>query len=578
MIEPVKEIKLGEWAIKSEKGIVGFLAFVNYLREFSDPRVLTSCGETFRAYVRNGGKPFSEFENDREAQERSRELREGLSRHKLKSYGGTGNLIVMTDASDDVVGGVAFEPPAGCHGEVDELRQVLNGRQIIGVHSRPFNAAETRWGVFEKEIYAIIQACERYPVLLDPGVRVVFRADRKNKGKYMTTMLANGRVGGDVHRWMASFGEGLARGIKAPRYIRGEENWIADGLSPLRFRDKGEPAVDPTVKSCLDLFFNDQRRVNYRRGKLRDNTSEEEGEEEDAQGRISLMSTCLEGRGRLIEEGRRFAAKDDRSNLPKEDAECMAKRTLRNEGRTRRLRKPSGKKQGATRKGGEDDEKGAERKRQRKDGTVSPEGHPTKAVEASKDLGEKSASSHTTESPEDSRTAEGSTESGSSSSNLHRGEQQAAGSREKETRKQVTAAGGSLTMTHRVDARGESFRIPSKEAKDPRGRREARYSCEEHGRGITGRTAWDYFQKALAGRKGKEVEEKNDFDYLSCLLGGKSWKAGKVGGEICASPANLERDRREQIDGPPLWERAQGQPNIAGIEWTPVRRFQDELQ
>ena len=134
MIEPVKEIKLGEWAIKSEKGIVGFLAFVNYLREFSDPRVLTSCGETFRAYVRNGGKPFSEFENDREAQERSRELREGLSRHKLKSYGGTGNLIVMTDASDDVVGGVAFEPPAGCHGEVDELRQVLNGRQIVGVY------------------------------------------------------------------------------------------------------------------------------------------------------------------------------------------------------------------------------------------------------------------------------------------------------------------------------------------------------------------------------------------------------------------------------------------------------------
>ena len=120
--------------------------------------------------------------------------------------------------------------------------------------------------------------------------------------------------------------------------------------------------------------------------------------------------------------------------------------------------------------------------------------------------------------------------------------------------------------------------MQSKEAKDPRDRWEVWYSCKKHGREIAGRMAWEYFQKALAGRIGKEVEEKNDYDYLSCLLGGESWKAGKIGGEISASPANLERDRREQIDGPPLWERAQGQPNIAGIEWTPVRRFQDELQ
>ena len=44
MIEPVKEIKVGEWAIKDEKGIVSFLAFINYLREFYDPRVLTRRG------------------------------------------------------------------------------------------------------------------------------------------------------------------------------------------------------------------------------------------------------------------------------------------------------------------------------------------------------------------------------------------------------------------------------------------------------------------------------------------------------------------------------------------------------
>ena len=45
-----------------------------------------------------------------------------------------------------------------------------------------------------------------------------------------------------------------------------------------------------------------------------------------------------------------------------------------------------------------------------------------------------------------------------------------------------------------------------------------------------------------------------------------------------ASPAGLERDRRAQMSKLLAWERTQGQPNIAGIEWTPVRRIRDELQ
>ena len=158
MIEPAKEIKLGERATKNEKGIAGFLAFINYLREFDGPRVLTRCGETFRAYVKKGGKPFSEFGNDREAQECVRELREGVGHQQLKPFGGTGNLIVMTDASDYGVGGVAFEPPAGGDRKV-------GGRQIVGAYSRSFSDTEARWSVFEKEINAIIQACAHYPVL-----------------------------------------------------------------------------------------------------------------------------------------------------------------------------------------------------------------------------------------------------------------------------------------------------------------------------------------------------------------------------------------------------------------------------
>ena len=99
-------------AFENEKGTVGFLAFINYLREFYDPRLLTRCGRTLRAYVRKGGKSFSEFEADEEAQKCVRELREGLRRHRLKPYSGARDLIVMAHASDYGVGEVAFGPPA----------------------------------------------------------------------------------------------------------------------------------------------------------------------------------------------------------------------------------------------------------------------------------------------------------------------------------------------------------------------------------------------------------------------------------------------------------------------------------
>merc|ERR1711888_583465 len=145
-------------------------------------------------------------------------------------------------------------------------------------------------------------------------------------------------------------------------------------------------------------------------------------------------------------------------------------------------------------------------------------------------------------------------------------------------RKQLTSVGGSLTMTPRVDARGESFRIQSKEAKDPRDRWEVWYSCKKHGHESAGKMAWEYFQKALAGRIGKEVEEKNDYEYLSSVLGVEAWRAGLVGGEICASAENRERERREQISKLLLWEKAQGQPNTTGIGWIPIRRIQDEVQ
>ena len=164
----------------------------------------------------------------------------------------------------------------------------------------------------------------------------------------------------------------------------------------------------------------------------------------------------------------------------------------------------------------------------------------------------------TRETPEETEVAEERTGTGSSSSGQQTEGQGAAEGEKRERQKQLTAVGGSLTMTHRVDARGESFRIQSKEAKDPRDRGEVWYSCKKHGHEAAGKMAWEYFQKALAGRIGKGAQEKNDYDYLSSVLGGEAWRAGLVGEEICVSAMNRERERRGRFSKLLLWERVQG--------------------
>ena len=168
-----KAIKLAGWRAGTVKESVGFLAPVNYLRGFYDPRVLTRRGEELRAYVRKGEKPIGEFKADARAQECAQELREGLKWYKLMPYGGGGRLIVMTDASDYGVGGAIFGAAEDFE-ETEGLVTSLKSDQLVGVFSRSFSSAEGRWGVFEKEVFSVIQACEHYPLILDPGIRVVF--------------------------------------------------------------------------------------------------------------------------------------------------------------------------------------------------------------------------------------------------------------------------------------------------------------------------------------------------------------------------------------------------------------------
>ena len=115
-------------------------------------------------------------------------------------------------------------------------------------------------------------------------------------------MLANGRVSGKAHRWIATLGSGFIRGIKEMRYVRGEDNWMADALSRLGDNPLKEKRMDSLVHQCLDFFFGKNQGVEKELGnEVRDSDEVirvmEEGEEEEAEDCSDLI-------GEMSREGR----------------------------------------------------------------------------------------------------------------------------------------------------------------------------------------------------------------------------------------------------------------------------------
>lgn len=147
------------------------------------------------------------------------------------------------------------------------MEQARSGNEIAGVCSRPFNDTARTWSVFGKEIVAIMQACERYPVLPGPGIRAVFSPISKNVGERLTTLLANVRVSGKVRRCMASLGGGFARVITVTVYSRWRK---LDRRRPITvgLREKRDAKADPAGKPCVDFAFSNAGRVKYRRGRF----------------------------------------------------------------------------------------------------------------------------------------------------------------------------------------------------------------------------------------------------------------------------------------------------------------------
>ena len=82
--------------------------------------------------MRKGGTPISEFESDLETQACAQERREGLQRYKVKTFGGGGRLIVVTDASDYGVGAAVFVM-GNERDQVDELARAFASKQLIGI-------------------------------------------------------------------------------------------------------------------------------------------------------------------------------------------------------------------------------------------------------------------------------------------------------------------------------------------------------------------------------------------------------------------------------------------------------------
>jgi hypothetical protein len=210
-----------EWPVpQTVKEVQSFLGFANFYRRFIQDysKVTTPLTELT--------KKDREFVWNKEAQEAFNTLRHKFTKAPiLATFDPKRKIILETDASDFAIG--------ACLGQVDEQGKL----RPVAYYSRKLSPAELNYDVHDKELLAIVAACEQWRVYLEGSThQVQIWTDHKNLTSFTTTKILNRRQ----VRWS----EALSAYNFVITYRKGSENARADALS--RRQDySGKPTERP---------------------------------------------------------------------------------------------------------------------------------------------------------------------------------------------------------------------------------------------------------------------------------------------------------------------------------------------
>jgi hypothetical protein len=220
-MDPAKVEAVVNWpAPTTVREVQSFLGFANFYRRFIE------------AYSRVA-KPLTELTKQEKgfqwlAEEKKAFL--GLKERFttapiLVTFDPERRIILETDASDFAIG--------ACLGQLDEQGKL----RPVAYYSRKLSPAELNYDVHDKELLAIVVACEQWRVYLEgPKYPVQVWTDHKNLTSFTTTKILNRRQ----VRWS----EALSTFNLVITYRKGTENARADALS--RRQDyTGKPTERP---------------------------------------------------------------------------------------------------------------------------------------------------------------------------------------------------------------------------------------------------------------------------------------------------------------------------------------------
>lgn len=227
-IQQEKKDTIKRWVQPTSKeGIIKFIGFTNFLRQFipETSRLLKPFYEIAKIKKNTDGEDSNKAHLAQQATKSFNEIKQLITRSlTLKIFDPQQRCVIYSDASLEGASAVLFQP------EYNEGREQL---YPIAFYSVCFNETQKRYATVERELWAVINTLDKAQLVLSPNITIF----TDNQG-----IISIGRAERATHPRLLKYLDVLSGYRLTWKYLPGIKNTLADYLS--RFGLHNQPILD----------------------------------------------------------------------------------------------------------------------------------------------------------------------------------------------------------------------------------------------------------------------------------------------------------------------------------------------